>query len=56
VKIGQCSWICVGSSISNDITIGRNVIVGAGAVVIQDVPDNVMVAGVPAVFKKTITP
>ena len=30
------------------ITIGNNSIIGAGAVVFQDVPDNVVVAGAPA--------
>jgi len=33
------------------LTIGRNVIVGAGSVVLDDVTDNVMVAGAPAVVK-----
>ena len=36
-----------------DITVGAGSIVGAGSVVTQDVPDNVMVAGNPAkVIKK----
>lgn len=30
------------------ITIGNNVIIGANAVVIKDVPDNAVVAGVPS--------
>ena len=30
------------------ITIGNNVIIGAGSVVVKDVPDNVVVAGNPA--------
>ena len=30
------------------MTIGNNVIVAAGAVVTHDVPDNVIVGGVPA--------
>jgi len=52
VSIGEKSWICVGSSISNNITIGANSVVGAGGVVIRDVSCNVLVAGVPAVIKK----
>jgi acetyltransferase-like isoleucine patch superfamily enzyme len=36
------------------IKLGKNVIVGAGAVVTKDVRDNTMVAGVPAVVKKNL--
>jgi acetyltransferase-like isoleucine patch superfamily enzyme len=36
------------------VTIGRNAVVAAGAVVTKDVPDNVVVAGVPAKVIKVI--
>jgi sugar O-acyltransferase (sialic acid O-acetyltransferase NeuD family) len=52
VNVGEKTWICIGSSIANNIKIGKNSIIGAGAVVIKDVPNNVMVAGVPARIKK----
>lgn len=52
VHIGKNTWVCMGSSVAHDINIGDNVVVGAGAVVLQDVPDNVMVAGVPATIRK----
>lgn len=52
VTINDFSWLGVGSKIVNNITIGSNVIVAAGAVVINDIPDSVMVAGVPAQTKK----
>ena len=48
VNIGEGSWIGAGAVIKQGIQIGNNVIVGAGAVVIRDVPDNAVVAGVPA--------
>lgn len=38
------------------IKIGKNVIVGAGAVVTKDVPDNSMVMGVPATVRKKLAP
>lgn len=35
------------------VTIGNNVVIGAGAVVTHDIPDNSLAAGVPAkVIKK----
>jgi len=52
VRVGEKSWICAGSSLSNHIKIGTNSIVGAGATVLEDVPDNVLMAGVPAKIKK----
>ena len=36
------------------VTIGNNVVVAAGAVVTKNVPDNYVVAGVPAKLLKTI--
>lgn len=47
-SIGSSSTIMCG------ITIGENSIVGAGAVVTKDVPDNTVVAGVPAKVIKSI--
>lgn len=40
--------------IIGDIKIGNNVIVGAGSVVVKDIPDNVVVAGNPARIIKEI--
>ena len=36
------------------ITIGNNVVIGAGAVVVKDVPDNCVIAGNPAKVIKSI--
>jgi sugar O-acyltransferase (sialic acid O-acetyltransferase NeuD family) len=52
VSIGKKTWVCIGSSIANNIKIGKEAIIGAGAVVIKDVPDKVLVAGVPSIIKK----
>jgi len=48
VYVGEGSHVGLGASILQGVHIGRNVIVGAGAVVIDDIPDNVVVVGVPA--------
>jgi sugar O-acyltransferase (sialic acid O-acetyltransferase NeuD family) len=52
VSIGSCTWACLGSQIINNVNIGRNVVIAAGAVVIDNIPDNVMVSGIPAMIKK----
>lgn len=46
--IGDNVHICAGAKVLGDIKIGNNVIVGANAVVVKDVPDNCVVGGVPA--------
>jgi serine O-acetyltransferase len=43
--------IGVGAKILGPISIGNNVVIGANAVVIIDVPDNSIAVGVPAVIK-----
>jgi len=48
VKIGTRSWVGIGSCVRQEITLGCDVVVGAGAAVIKDIPDNVVVKGVPA--------
>ena len=50
--IGDFAVLGTNATILPKLTIGKNVIVAAGAVVTKDVPDNCMVAGVPAVIKK----
>lgn len=47
-RIGCNTHIGIGSSIVQGINIGNNVTIGAGAVVIGDIPDNVVSVGVPA--------
>jgi acetyltransferase-like isoleucine patch superfamily enzyme len=48
VSIGSDSWLGHGCIILPGSNIGRHVAVAAGAVVTGDVPDNCVVAGVPA--------
>jgi len=47
VKVGECSWIGIGSAVNQYLTIGADVTVGAGAAVVRDIPDCQTVAGVP---------
>lgn len=48
VKIGNNVWIGGKAIICPGVTIGDNVVVAAGAVVVKDVPSNVVVGGNPA--------
>jgi len=48
VTIGNDVWIGGNVTILPGVTIGNNVVVAAGAVVTKDVPDNCVVAGIPA--------
>ena len=48
INVGDNCYISTGVTILGPVTIGNNVTIAAGAVVNKDVPDNVVVAGVPA--------
>ncbi|OBI40634.1 maltose acetyltransferase [Mycobacterium kyorinense] len=47
IVIGNNVWIATGVIVCPGVTIGENSVVGAGSVVIKDVPDNVFAAGNP---------
>jgi acetyltransferase-like isoleucine patch superfamily enzyme len=48
VHIKEGAWLCTRSIIVGPVTIGAHAVVAAGAVVVDDVPDYALVAGVPA--------
>ncbi len=48
IRIGAGSWVGNRAIVLPGVTLGRRVVVGAGAVVTRDVPDDMMVAGNPA--------
>jgi acetyltransferase EpsM len=54
VQVGENCFISAGSTIIPKVLIGNNSTVAAGSVVREDVPPNVMVAGVPAKVKKQL--
>lgn len=45
-------FIYAGAKVLGGIVLGKSSVIGAGAVVINDVPENSLVAGVPAKIKK----
>jgi len=48
VRVGNNVWIGYGACILRGATVGDNAIVGTSTVVTKNVPDNAVVAGVPA--------
>ncbi|WP_278183962.1 acyltransferase [Mycobacterium lehmannii] len=54
VVIEDGAWICIGAIILPGVTIGRNAVVAAGAVVSRDVEADSMVGGIPARFIKRL--
>lgn len=47
VKVGQGSWLGIGSNVSNNVTISAHCIVGAGAVVVSDITEAGIYVGIP---------
>lgn len=52
IVIGDDCWIGGGVTICPGVRIGDRVIIGAGSVVVHDIPSDTMAAGNPAVVKR----
>jgi acetyltransferase-like isoleucine patch superfamily enzyme len=48
VRVGHNVWIGYGACLLRGVTVGDNAVIGTSTVVTKDVPDNAVVAGVPA--------
>ena len=56
VQVGEGTQIGIGACVRENVRIGRNAVIGAGAAVLEDVPENVLAAGVPARILKSLEP
>ncbi len=56
VTIGNDVWLGGHVSVMPGVTIGNNVVVGAGSVVTKDLPDNCVAIGAPARVVKQLEP
>lgn len=54
ISIGNNCWIGSNVSIMPGVTIGNGCIIGVGAVVTKNMPDNSLIAGIPAKIIKQI--
>jgi acetyltransferase-like isoleucine patch superfamily enzyme len=54
IHIKKNAWIGANATILQGVTIGENAVVASGSVVTKDVPDNVVVGGIPAKIIKEI--
>jgi acetyltransferase-like isoleucine patch superfamily enzyme len=48
IELGENVWLGTGAKVLDGVRIGRDVVVGANAVVAEDLPDRVVAAGIPA--------
>ena len=48
VTVGDNSFFGIGSKVFGAVVLGNNIVVGANSVVVKSVPDNCVVAGIPA--------
>ncbi len=55
ITIGEGVWIGANATICGGVCIGDRAVIGAGAVVVKDVPANSVVVGVPARVSRKIT-
>ena len=54
IHVGNNVTVGMGSNIIEELEIGAGCVIAAGSAVIKDVPENVLMAGVPAQLKKTL--
>ena len=53
-EVGECCFLGISTTCIDGVRVGRNVQTAAGSVVTKDVPDDSLIAGVPAVVKRTL--
>ena len=55
IVIGNDVWIGAGVQVMPGVTIGSNVVIGGGSIVVKDIPDNSVAVGNPCRVIRTIT-
>lgn len=52
VHVGAMAFVATGSSVIPAVSIGENTLIGAGSVVVRDIPARVVAYGVPATIRR----
>jgi UDP-N-acetylbacillosamine N-acetyltransferase len=55
VTVGRAAWLGIGAIVNDGVRIGPGVRVGAGALVLEDVPERILVYGSPARVVRTLS-
>lgn len=56
VSIGDDVWVGGNTVINPGVSVGSNIVLGSGSVVVKDIPDGVIAAGNPAKIIREISP
>jgi len=54
IEIKNGCWVGSNCLMVNSLIIGKSTVIAAGSVVIKDIPNNVLVAGVPVTIKRRL--
>ncbi len=55
IRVGDNVWFGAGVQVMPGVTIGSNVVIGGGSVVVKDIPDNTVAVGNPCKVLRPIT-
>ena len=55
VRVGRAAWVGIGSTVKEGVHIGPGSLIGAGAIVLSDIPGGVVAYGVPARIVREIS-
>jgi acetyltransferase-like isoleucine patch superfamily enzyme len=55
VHVGRGSWVGIGSVVKEGVRIGKATVIGAGSLVLNDLPDDAVADGSPARLVRSLS-